>query len=267
MQKIWETLAELAVHVGGKMLYAVLLLGVGLLVIKKVVKFLRGERCLRHLERTVKNYLVTCLQWLAYAVLLIGVVTILGVPVTSVVALVTSAGVAIGLALQGALSNLAGGLMILVLHPFKEGHFVETCGVSGTVKSISIFYTFLDTPDNKRVCIPNGNIMAGNVINYSAEGIRRVDEAFSVAYGTNLKAAKDVLESVAKTNTRVLADNEITAFVGQLGDSAVVLTLRCWAKAEDVLALQAELRESVYAAFAANGIAIPFPQIDVHLDK
>ncbi len=267
MEKIWDTLVDLAANVGGKLLYAALVLVIGMIVIKKAVKYLKSEKALKKLDHTVKTYLVTCIQWLAYVILIISVVTILGVSMTSVIALLTSASVAVGLALQGALSNLAGGIMILVLRPFKEGDFVEMCGISGTVKSISIVYTFLDTPDNKRVCVPNGNVMAGNVINYSVEGIRRVDENFAVAYGTNLKTAKDVLESVAKTNTRVLADNEITAFVGQLGDSAVVLTLRCWAKAEDVLTLQAELRESVYAAFAANGVKVPFPQLDVHLDK
>ena len=191
----------------------------------------------------------------------------LGVDTTSLVAILGAAGLAIGLSLQGSLQNFAAGVMLLVFRPFKAGDFVEAGGVSGSVINIGIFSTIMSTPDNKEIIVPNGNIYGDNITNYSAKSTRRVDMVFGIGYGDDLLKAKRVLTSMLDADERVLKEPAYTVAVGELGDSSVNLVVRPWVKSSDYWGLKFDFTEAVKLRFDQEGISIPFPQMDVHLDK
>jgi small conductance mechanosensitive channel len=184
---------------------------------------------------------------------------------TSFVAIVGAAGLAVGLALQGTLQNFAGGVIILILRPFKVGDYVEGGGLAGTVNEIQIFNTILLTPDNVRVIIPNGKLSNENIKNYSAEDKRRVDMVFGIGYGDDIKKAKDTLYEILKANDKILSDPAPTVAVSELADSSVNFVVRPWVKNSDYWPTYFEIHEAVKKEFDAQGISIPFPQRDVHL--
>jgi small conductance mechanosensitive channel len=191
----------------------------------------------------------------------------LGVNTTSLVAILGAAGLAIGLSLQGSLQNFAAGVMLLIFRPFKAGDFIEAGGASGVVKSISIFTTILTTPDNKEVIVPNGGIYGGNIINYSAKATRRVDMVVGIGYDSDLKKAKELLIEMIAADTRILHDPAPTVAVAELADSSVNLVVRPWVKSADFWAVKFDFTEAVKLRFDAEGISIPFPQMEVHLHK
>ena len=191
----------------------------------------------------------------------------LGVDTTSLVAILGAAGLAIGLSLQGSLQNFAAGVMLLVFRPFKAGDYVDAGGVSGSVMNVGIFSTIMNTPDNKEIIVPNGNIYSDNITNYSAKPTRRVDMEFGIGYGDDLRKAKQVLEAMLESDERVLKEPKYTVAVGALGDSSVNLVVRPWVKSSDYWGLKFDFTEAVKLRFDAEGISIPFPQMDVHLDK
>lgn len=224
----------------------------------------------RLLKRTkLDHILVEFIQSITKALLLIFVIVAaldqLGVDTTSLIALIGAAGLAIGLALQGSLQNFASGFLLLVFRPFTAGDYVEAGGTAGVVKTIGIFTTTLNTPDNKQVIVPNSAIFSGNITNYSALDTRRVDMVFGIAYGDNIKQAKDIIEQVVKADERVLADPATVIAVGELGDSSVNLVVRPWVKTADFWPVKFDLTENIKLAFDQNGISIPFPQVDVHM--
>ncbi|MEP1447500.1 MAG: mechanosensitive ion channel domain-containing protein [Paraglaciecola sp.] len=191
----------------------------------------------------------------------------LGVDTTSLVAILGAAGLAIGLSLQGSLQNFAAGVMLLVFRPFKAGDFIEAGGAMGVVKSISIFTTVMTTGDNKEIIIPNGSIYGGNITNYSAKETRRVDMVVGIGYDSDLKKAKEILKEMVAADERILKDPAPTVAVAELADSSVNFVVRPWVASADYWAVKFDFTEAVKLRFDAEGISIPFPQMDVHLHK
>jgi small conductance mechanosensitive channel len=213
--------------------------------------------------------LVTFLSNLVYAILLAAVILAaldkLGVPVTSLLAILGAAGLAIGLALKDSLGNFAAGVMLVFFRPFKKGDFVEVAGVAGTVDEVRIFSTVLTTPDNKQIIIPNGQVGADSIINYSAKEERRVDMVFGVSYDDDLKVARKVLTELCANHPLVLEDPATKIFVTNLGESSVDFAVRPWAKTADYWTVYGDLLEQGKLALEEAGCSIPYPQSDLHL--
>jgi small conductance mechanosensitive channel len=204
---------------------------------------------------------------LALTMVIIAALGRLGVNTSSFVAVIAAAGLAIGFALQGSLANFAAGVMLIFFRPFKVGDYVEAGGVSGTVEEVQIFMTALKTPDNKAVVVPNSSITGGNIVNYSAKPIRRVDLVMGIGYGDDIKRAKQVLEQVVSEDDRVLDDPAPTIAVLELADSSVNFAVRPWVRTPDYWSVYFDLTERIKLEFDARGISIPFPQRDVHLHE
>ncbi len=251
--------------VGLKLIASAIVFIVGRFLIKLLIKALRNGKIGQKMEPTASHFLLNFISIALYVILAVTIIGIMGVPMASVVAAIASAGVAIGLALQGSLSNLAGGIMILLFHPFRVDHFIEAAGFSGTVKDIDIFYTVLHTPDNKVVTIPNGTIMSSSIINYSINDTRRVDLVFSVAYGTDADKVKAILLEEAGKHELALKDPEPFCRLTKQAESSLDFTLRVWVKKDDYWQLNFDLLESIHARFEEEKIEIPFNQIDVHM--
>lgn len=263
-------LTELIVHaatLGKKLVAAGLVLLIGHLLIKLFMKILRKSKFAEKGDPTAVRVLNNFIRVGLYVVLLVTVISILGVPMASVVAAIASAGVAIGLALQGALSNLAGGVMILIFRPFRLGDFVEVDDYSGTVTDIGIFYTVLTTTDNKVVTVPNGTVMGDSIVNYSVKDTRRVELVFSAAYGTDAEKVKKLLLAEADKHELVLKEPAPFARLTKQNDSSLDFTLRVWTKSSDYWTVHFDLLETLTRRFEEEGIEVPFNQLDVHITK
>lgn len=260
-------LINLATSLGTKLLSAAILLIVGLKLVKWVKKWLKTSHKLDKVDTGVRTFLVSFAGIALYALLFITIAMTLGIPTTSFITALASCGVAIGLALQGSLSNFAGGLMILIFKPFKVGDYIETPDAAGTVSDISVVYTVLRTPDNKVITVPNGTLTNSVVQNYSAVENRRVDLTFTTAYDCDIEQVKALLMRVVTAHPLVLADPAPFARLSEHGESALTYTVRAWCKTDDYWDVRFDLVEAVKKEFDQNGIAIPFPQLDVHLDK
>lgn len=208
---------------------------------------------------------------IAHALLLLIVIIAaldrLGVNTTSLVALIGAAGLAVGLALQGSLQNLAAGVMLVVFRPFKVGDYIEAAGAAGTVETIGIFTTTLRTPDNRDIVVPNGQMYSGTITNNSARDTRRIDLVFGIGYDDDLDRAKAVLQDILEADARILKEPTPLIAVAELADSSVNLAVRPWVKAADYGAVRFDLMEQVKRAFDAQGISIPYPQTEVHLHR
>lgn len=266
-KSIFSFLLEFATSFGIKLLGAIIILVVGLKCTSWIAKLIRTSSKLDKLEVSLRSFLASFIKIALYIVLVITVAMILGVPATSFITILASCGVAIGLALQGSLSNFAGGLMILFFKPFKVGDYIEASGESGTVVEISVVYTELLTVDNKRITIPNGALTNSTIKNYSAEELRRVDLTFSVAYDSNDSKVKSLISDVIEAHPGALKDPEPFVRLSQHADSALVYTVRIWCNSADYWAVYFDVLENVKAAFDQNGITIPFPQMDVHINN
>ncbi len=262
---LWDKLVELCVGAAWRIVLAVVLLIVGKLIIRLIMRMMRRSKLIQKMEDGAEHFLISFTKVALNILLILSIVGVLGVPMSSMIAVLASAGAAIGLALQGALSNLAGGLMILIFRPFRLDDYVEVGNYSGTVTDIGVFYTTLKTPDNKNVTIPNGTIMGQAAVNYSAHDTRRLELSFTVAYGTDLEKVKTALLETAKANKMVLEDPAPFANLKAHEDSALRFILRVWVKREDYWTLHFELMEQINNRFIADGITIPFPQVDVHM--
>jgi small conductance mechanosensitive channel len=223
------------------------------------------------LRANVDNILVNFIASIVHAVFLLFVVIAaldqLGVETTSLVALVGAAGLAIGLALQGTLQNLASGVMLIIFRPFNDGDFVEAGGVSGVVEQIGIFTTTMRTGDNREIIIPNGEIFGGTITNYSKRTTRRVDMVFGIGYDDDIKKAKEILSRILNEDERVLDDPAPQVAVAELADSSVNFNVRPWCKTADYWDVYSDIHEKVKITFDAEGISIPYPQMDVHQNK
>ncbi len=258
---------EKLVDSGVAIVASVITLIVGLWLIKRVVKFITAYMDRKEFDPTLKPFLRDIINVGLRAMLIISVVGMLGVEMTSFIAVLGAAGLAVGLALQGSLSNFAGGVIVLILKPYKVGEFIEVGSVMGTVKEIQIFYTVLLSPDNKTITLPNGTMANTNIINYSRQGTRRLDMRFGVAYGTDAEKVKTILTDIAENDERVLKDKEPLIRMVEMGDSSVDYNFRVWVNGADYWPMYYDFNEKVYARFNKEGISIPFPQMDVHLFK
>ena len=264
-QTFLSLLVQFATSFGIKLLGAILIFIVGLKITSWITKILRTSPKLDKLDVSLRSFLTSFVKIILYVILVITVAMILGVPVTSFITVLASCGVAIGLALQGSLSNFAGGLMILFFKPFKVGDYIEAQGESGTVVGISVVYTELLTPDNKRITVPNGALTNSTIKNYSAEPLRRVDLTFSVAYDSSDEAVKNIINTVIESHPLALKDPAPFVRLSQHGDSALVYVARVWCKNADYWSVYFDILEKVKADFDAEGISIPYPQMDVHI--
>lgn len=267
MEEFFTWLIPVLRDIGLKLLASILLFIGGRLIIKSTVKALRNGKASQKMESTVSHFLANFVNIVLYIILTVTIIAIMGVPMASVIAAIASAGVAIGLALQGALSNFAGGIMILLFHPFRVGDFIEVDGFSGTVNDIDVFYTFLKTGDNKAVTVPNGSIMSNSVVNYSVNGTRRVDLDIGVAYGSDVDRVKTILLEEAFKHALILETPEPFCRLLEQGDSALTFTLRVWSETANYWQVRFDLLESIHKRLGVEGIEIPFPQIDVHVKQ
>ncbi len=267
MEKILDFLFELLTSLGLKIIEAAIILFIGIKLIKFVKKWIKTSSKLEKVDMGVRTFLSSFLGITLYAILFISIAMILGIPTTSFVTALASCGVAIGLALQGALGNLAGGIMILVFKPFKVGDYIEASSTSGTVTNITIMYTVLTTLDNKVITIPNGTLTNSVIENYSASDERRVDVCFTTGYECDIDKVRSVLLDVAKSHELILKDPEPFARLTNHGENSLEYTLRVWCKASDFWDVKFDLIERVKKEFDANGITIPYPQLDVHIDN
>lgn len=246
-----------------KVVLAVVTLIIGLWLINRSVALI--DKKLHAKDPTLSKFLCGFVSILLKVLLLISVASMIGIATTSFVAALGAAGLAVGLALQGSLSNFAGGVLILIFKPFRVGDVIEAQSYVGTVHEIQILYTILNTFDNRRVVIPNGNLSNSSLINYSSYDKRRVDMTFGIGYGDDIQKAKAVISKLIAADERVLPDPEPLIVVSGLGDSSVNLSVRVWAKSSDVWPIFWSMQEKVKESFDAEGISIPFPQRDVHL--
>ncbi|MFM4705257.1 small-conductance mechanosensitive channel MscS [Aeromonas bivalvium] len=221
----------------------------------------------RNLDATVTHFVGSVLKYALLVFVVIAALGRVGVQTASFVAIIGAAGLAIGLALQGSLSNFAAGFLLIIFRPIKAGEFIEVAGTSGSVQSVQLFTTTLTSPDNKMVVVPNSAILNGNIVNYSRMDTRRVDMTFGIGYGSDLRKAKQLLERLVSEEPRILKDQAATIAVGALADSSVNIVVRPWVKTADYWGVWFDFHEKVKLAFDAEGIEIPFPQMALHMQK
>ena len=267
MEKFLEKLVDGCIDISAKLLLAVVILAIGSKIIKIVENNLRKENKLKHLDASVKGFLISFISITSKIVLFIAILHILGVPTASIITVFGSCAVAIGLALQGGLSNIAGGLMILIFKPFKVGDYIEVSGKEGTVKSITMFYTTITTFDNKLIQLPNGSLSNSNITNYTANKKRRADIDISVSYSSDIDKVKKVINELISKNELVLQEENNYVKLSKHDDSALVFAVRVWTKTENYWDLYFDLMESIKKTLDKNKIEIPFPQMDVHINK
>lgn len=267
LEKMINSLVEQGSHLGWTIIKAILVFIVGRFVIQMINKLVRRILTKRDFDPSVKTFVGSLVNVTLMILLIISVVGALGVQTTSFAALLASAGVAVGMALSGNLSNFAGGLIILLFKPYKVGDYIESQGVGGTVREIQIFHTILLTADNKNIYIPNGSLSSGVVTNIGREPTRRVEWTFGVDYGSDYEHVKSVIESVLAQDTRIL--NEPAPFIAlsALADSSVNVVVRAWVKSPDYWGVYFDTNKAIYATFNAQGIGFPFPQLTVHQAK
>jgi len=264
IDRLIQEAITLGVEAGKSILLAIVVAVVGHYIVKFINKLVARMLERRNVESTVQSFLKSFVNITLITLLIITVVGTLGVNTTSLAALLASAGLAVGMALSGNMQNLAGGIILLFLKPFKVGDFIEVQGVSGIVKAIQIFHTVLTTPDNKVMFIPNGPLSSGNVINYSRNETRRVDFTISVEYGTDVDKVKQVTLELLKSDSRILQDPAPFIAVKELADSSVDFTLRVWVDVAEYWNVFFDTNERIYSEFNKQGIGFPFPQIQVH---
>jgi len=256
---------ELALAYAPKLALPIVTLVVGLWLIGRVVALSNSGMQKAKVDETLIPFFNSLLSWTLKVLLLISVASMIGIATTSFVAILGAAGLAIGLALQGSLGNLAGGVLILIFKPYRVGDLIEAQGIVGSVKEVQIFNTILVTPDNKRVLIPNGTITNGSLVNYTAEGSLRVDLSVGIAYSADIDKAKEVLTQMMQEDPLVLETPAPFVGVVALADSSVNLVVRPWCTPEHYWSVYFGITEKAKKCLDANGVAIPFPQRDVHL--
>lgn len=232
-----------------------------------LVKIIKKSKSFHKLEDSLRSFLASFISITLKILIVVLACAIVGFDVTALSAVLATVGVTAGLALQGSLSNLMGGLMILVFHPFRIGDYIDNHSDSGTVHEIGVFYTTLITPDNKRITIPNGLLSNATVVNYSAEDTRRVDMEFSVAYDSDIDKVLKVMRTVTEANAKVLKDPAPFVSLLRQDENALVFVVRAWTNNADYWSVYFYLCENMKKAFDTTGIEIPFKQLDVHFDK
>ena len=252
---------------GLKVVIAIVVLIVGLWIIKRIAKGTDRVMEKREVNVSLRGFLRSLISILLKLLLLISIAEMVGLKTTSFIAILGAAGLAVGLALQGTLANFAGGVMILLFKPFKVGDLIVSQGHLGTVKEVHIFVTVLLTPENKTVILPNAAVSGNDIVNYTTQGMIRVDMTFGISYSSSIKEAKDTLMKILTNHPKVLKDPAPFVGVSELADSAVNLAVRPYSKPEDYWTVYFDVYEAGKLALDKAGVTIPFPQMDVHLNK
>lgn len=258
---------ELIVTYGLKVVTAIIVLLLGLWIIRRIVKVTDKVMIKQNVNVSLRGFLKSLLGIGLKVMLLISIAEMVGIETTSFIAVLGAAGLAVGLALQGTLANFAGGVMILLFKPFKVGDLIESQGHLGSVKEIHIFVTVLLTPENKTVILPNAAVSSNDIVNYTTEGVIRVDMVFGISYDSDIKLAKDTLMNIIENHPKVLKDPAPFVGVKELADSSVNLAVRPYTSPADYWEVYFHVYEQGKLALDNAGITIPFPQMDVHLDK
>ncbi len=265
INEVINKLIDGSIDLGGRILGAIIIYIIGKFIVNWANKLFAKMLNKRKVEPSIQSFLKSIINITLLVLLFLAVIGQLGIELTSFAALLASAGVAVGMALSGNLSNFAGGVIILVFRPYKVGDYIEaSTGASGTVTDIQIFHTVLTTPDNRVVFAPNGAMSGAVVTNYSRKDIRRVDFSFGVEYGTDFKQAQTILLEIINKDSRILKDPTPFIEVGALASSSVNITVRVWVKAADYWNVNFDMNKNVYATFNERGISFPFPQLTVH---
>lgn len=269
IQAYLQQLPDKALRFGVRVLLALLVFLIGVQIIKLIRKIVRRSLKKGNADVGVMQFLDSFIKAVMYVVLLFMIASGFGLDATSVVALLGSAGVAIGLAVQGSLSNFAGGVLILLLKPFRVDDYIkmDNDGHEGTVKEIQLFYTKLATPDNHVVIIPNGSLANSSILNMSTLGERRMDITVGISYDADIRTAREVILKVFEADEAVLKEKDRLVFVQELADSGVNLNVRCWASNEQYWECKWRITEQIKYALDDAGISIPYPQIDVHIER
>ena len=267
MEKLLDKLNELWIEAGLKIIYVIIIFFVGSRLIKLLLRLMKKGKLFNSLDKSFSTFLLSFVNISSYIILIIIIAGVIGIPSTSIVALLGSAGVAIGLALQGGLSNIAGGLIILIFKPFKVGNFIDTHTDSGTVKSISLFYTTIETPDKKVISIPNGNLANSPMINYSKEKERRLDISIDVSYKNDIELVKKTLNEIIDKEERINKEKDVFVRLTEYKDSSMVYTIRVWVDSSDYWDCKFNLLENIKYEFDKKNISIPYNQLDVHIEK
>ncbi len=250
-----------------KIVAAIVVLVVGFKITKTVVKAMKKSKALSHMDDGVRTFLTSFTSIALKVFVVISVIAILGFPMTSVITVLGSAGVAIGLALQGSLSNIAGGIIVLIFKPYNVGDFITSNGISGTVEEIGIFYTKIITADNRRIVVPNAAISNQTIENANAKSTRRVDFEFTCGYDDNLETVKKILTDIATTHPLTLDIPAPEVHLSKYGDSAVSFVVRVWCNTPDYWTVNFDITEKVKQEFDKNNISIPYPQMDIHIKE
>lgn len=265
IKNYFETIKTLILEYSPKFIVAVIILLVGLWATSIITKTAKKIMLKRNVEVTLSTFIGNVIFWTLRILLFVTVISKLGIETSSFVAILGAAGLAIGLSLQGSLSNFAGGILIILFKPFRIGDFIEAQSVSGTVQDIKIFSTVITSPDNKQIVIPNAALSNGVIINYTVNGIRRVDLEISVDYSTDLQLAKNTLENILKSIPEVLAEPEAAVFINNLASSSIDFAVRPFTKNENYWKVKSEVLERTKKKFDELGIEIPYPhQVEIH---
>jgi small conductance mechanosensitive channel len=267
MEGILEKIYEWGALYGLKILGAIAILIIGRIVIGIIVKIVKKMMNRSKVDETLGRFILSIVRVMLLAILFIVILDQVGVETTSFVAILGAAGLAIGFALQGSLSNLAAGVMLIIFRPFKSGDFVEAGGGTGVIEEVGIFSTIMRTGDNKKVIIPNSGITGGNIVNYSAKDTRRIDFVFGIGYDDDIKKAKELFAKIVTNHPKVLKDPAPVIALHELADSSVNFVVRPWVKSADYWTVYWEITEAVKLMCDAEGISIPYPQQDVHMHQ
>jgi len=262
-----DNIINLAIPVIKSIAFAIVTLIIGLLVIKWIMRHLSNYMKKSSIDNSLKPFVLSSVNITLKGFLVISIINILGIDTSSIVAALAALGFALGLALQGSLSNFAGGILLLFLKPFKAGDYIEANGYEGTVKHMQILNTELVTPDNKVIYMPNGNLANTSIVNYSVNDTRRVDFAFGVGYDADNVNVIQALKEIVDNHQLVLRDPEPFVRMSEHGDNAVVYTVKVWVNAIDYWTVYYDIIEMVKKGFDEKNISIPYPQMDVHINK
>lgn len=265
--KLIDKLFNVSVEIVKKLIVVLLIWFIGKKAISLFLKFLTNAFTKGKMDVSLMKFLLSLIKFTLYAVLAVTIIGSLGIETTSLITLIGSLGLTVGLSLQGSLSNFAGGVLILLFKPFRVGDYIVACGCEGTVQVIDLLYTRLYTIDNKTITIPNGTLANSNITNVACEPFRKVSVSIDVSYDTDINKAKEVLLRAVNACDRVIKDREIDLFIDELGASGITLTSRFWVKTEDYWPVTWQMREDFKSALDKASISIPFPQMDVHISQ
>lgn len=267
IQVLVQKFITIGTDFGIKAITALLIFVIGRFAAKLIKKIVQKAMSRAKVDQTLISFTTNLTYIALMAFVVIASLSKLGIQTTSFVAIIGAAGLAIGLALQGSLSNFAAGVILIIFRPFKAGDYIEGGGVAGSVKEIQIFTTILTSPDNKTIIVPNSKLTGDNIVNYATQGTRRLDMVFSIGYGDDIDKAKEVLSQVVKNDPRLLNDPAPKIAVLEHADSSINIVCRPWVKADDYWDVYFDMMENVKKAFDKEGISIPFPQTDIHIIK